>query len=70
MHAGAAPDDLLELGHGADGAVEHDEPTGLDVDAGRQKPRRGDQRGVWGFRVDEVAELPLPVRVGPVMRMT
>ena len=34
MHAGAAADDLLELGHGADRAVEHDEPAGLDIDAG------------------------------------
>ena len=34
MHTGAAPDDLLELGHGADRAVEHDETAGLDIDAG------------------------------------
>ena len=65
MHASAAADDLLELGHGANRAVEHNEPTGLDIDAGRQKPRRGDQHGVWGFRVDEGAEVRLPVRVGP-----
>ena len=60
MHAGAAPDNLLELGHGADLAVEHDEPAGLHVNAGRKQPRGGDQHGVSGFRVDEVAELRLP----------
>ena len=40
MHAGTAPDDLLELGHGAYYAVEHDEPAGLDIDAGGKKPAR------------------------------
>ena len=49
VHPGPAPDDLLELGHGADLAVEHDEPAGLHIDAGRQQPRRGDQHGVLGI---------------------
>ena len=35
MYARPAPDDLLELGHGADLAVEHDEPASLHIDAGR-----------------------------------
>ena len=60
VDAGAASDNLLELGHGADLAVEDDEPAGLNVDAGGEQPRGGDQHGVSGFRVDEVAELRLP----------
>ena len=34
MHTRPPPDDLLELGHGADLAVEHDEPAGLHIDTG------------------------------------
>ena len=64
MYAGAATNDLLELGHGADFAVEHDKPAGLDVDTGRKEPRCGDQHGVSRFRVDEVAQLPLAFGVG------
>ena len=59
MDAGAAPDDLLELGHRADLAVEHDQPAGLRIDAGREQPRGGDEHGILRFRVDEVAELVL-----------
>ena len=36
--AGPAPDDLLELGHGADLTVEHDEAAGLRIDPGGQEP--------------------------------
>ena len=59
VDAGAAPDDLLELGHRADLAVEHDQAAGLRIDAGREQPRGGDEHGVLRFRVDEVAELVL-----------
>ena len=59
MDAGAAPDDLLELGHRADLAVEHDQAAGLRIDAGREQPRGGDEHGILRFRVDEVAELIL-----------
>lgn len=34
VHAGAAPNDLLELAHRADLAVEHDQAAGLRIDAG------------------------------------
>ena len=34
VDAGAAPDDLLELGHRADRPVEHDQAAGLRIDAG------------------------------------
>ena len=34
VDARAAADDLLELGHGVDAAVEHDEVAGLGIDAG------------------------------------
>ena len=70
VHLARHPDDpptldrdlflLLELGHGAHLAVEDDETAGLNVDAGGEQPRCGDQHGVSGFRVDEVAELRLP----------
>ena len=59
VDAGAAPDDLLELGHRADRAVEHDQAAGLRIDAGGKQPRGGDEHGIFRFRVDEVAELGL-----------
>ena len=70
VDARAAPDDLLELGHGADFAVQHDQPAGLGIDAGGQQPRGGDDDRVLRFRVDEVAELGLALVSLPVMRMT
>ena len=57
MDAGAAADDLLELGHRSDCAVEHDEAAGLGVDAGGEQPRGRDEDGILRLRVDEVAEL-------------
>ncbi len=42
VDAGAAADDLLELGHGVDAAVEHDEVAGLGIDAGGHE-----LRGAW-----------------------
>jgi hypothetical protein len=38
VDAGASPDDLLEFGHRAHRAVEYDQPTGLRIDAGGEKP--------------------------------
>ena len=38
VHAGAAADDLLELGHRADLAIEHDEAAGLGIDPGGEQP--------------------------------
>ena len=43
VDAGAAADDLLELGHRADRAVEHDQAAGLGIDAGGEQPRGGDE---------------------------
>ena len=63
VHAGAAADDLLELGHRANSPVEHDQPAGLHVDAGGKQARRGDQDGEFRFRVDEVAEFVLPLGI-------
>ena len=63
MHAGAAADDLLELGHRANRAAEHNQPTRLHIDAGREQTRRGDENGVLRFRVDEIAELVLPLGI-------
>src|SRR5690606_984950 len=59
VDAGAATDDLLELGHGGDATVEHDELTGLRIDArGHELGGGGDDR-VGGLGVDEVVELGL-----------
>ena len=63
VDAGAAPDDLLELRHRADGAVEHDQAAGLGVHAGGEQPRGRDEHGIFRFRVDEVAELRLALAV-------
>ena len=63
MHAGSAPQDLLELGHGADLTVEHDQAAGLDIDPGGEQPRGGDQHGMLGFRIDEVAQLRLALGI-------
>ena len=63
VHAGATAEDLLELGHGADLAVEHDQAAGLDINAGGEQPRGGDQHGMFGFRVDEVVQLRLALGV-------
>ena len=63
VDAGAASEDLLELGHGAHDAVEHDQPAGLHIDAGGEQTRGGDQHGISGFRVDEVAQLRLALGV-------
>src|SRR6202043_1307074 len=46
VHAGAAPDDLLELGHRAHRAVETDQAAGLRIDAGGQQSRGGDEDGI------------------------
>ncbi len=54
---GAAADDLLELGHRADFAVEDDQAAGLGIDPGGEQARGGDDDRVFRLRVDEVAEL-------------
>ena len=46
VDAGAATDDLLELGHRADVRVEDDELAGLCIDAGGHELRRGGDDGV------------------------
>ena len=56
MDACAASDNLLELCHGADGAVEHDEAAGLCIHAGGKQARGGDEDGILRFGVDEVAQ--------------
>ena len=47
VHAGAAAHDLLELGHRADFAVEHDEAAGLRIDAGGEQAGGGDEDGAF-----------------------
>ena len=57
MHTRATSDDLLELGHGADFAVEHDQAAGLCVDPGGEQARGGDDHRGGRLRVDKIAEL-------------
>ena len=45
MHAGAAPNDLLELGHRANIAVKHDQSAGLRIHTGREQSGGGDEHG-------------------------
>ena len=59
VYAGAAPDDLLELRHGAHRTVKHDEAAGLCIYAGGEQPRGSDKHRILRFRVDEVSELRL-----------
>ena len=63
IDAGAASDDLLELGHGADVRVEDDELTGLRVHAGGHEFRRGGDDGVKFGRADEGVEVALALVV-------
>ena len=63
VDAGAAADDLLELGHRADRAVQHDQAAGLGVHAGGEQARGGDEDGIFRLGVDEVAES------GPALRV-
>ena len=58
-HARAAPDDLLELGHRADDADEHDVLDHRRVDAGGEKLRGGEDDGCVGFEFLEAAEMAL-----------
>src|SRR5438128_6516768 len=57
MHPRTPTDNLLELGHGADFAVEHDQAAGLRVHPGGEQARSGDDDRVGRLGVDKVAEL-------------
>ncbi len=59
-HAGAAPDDLLELGHRADHAREDDVLAGRGVHAGGEELGGGEDGGRERFRVLEAAEVAAP----------
>ena len=57
LNSGAAPDNLLEGGHGVDRLVEDDELAGLGVHSGCKKLGGGGDNGELGFGVDEVVKL-------------
>ena len=57
--AGAAPDDLLELGHGADDANEHDVLNHRCIDTGAEELGRGEDDGGFGFEFLETTEMSL-----------
>ena len=57
VDARAAADDLLELGHRADFAVERDHAARLHVHAGREQARRGHDDREARLGVDEAVEL-------------
>ena len=63
MDAGAPAHDLLELDHGLDALVEHDELAGLGVHAGRQELRGGGDDRIAALGVDEVIQRPLALVV-------
>ena len=71
VDAGAAADDLLELGHRADLAVEHDQAAGLGVDAGGEQARGGDDdRDTSTSGSMKLPSCACPSVSSPVMRMT
>ena len=55
--AGAAADDLLELGHRADDARQHDVLAGRRIDAGREQLRRGEDDRRVGLEVLKAAQV-------------
>ena len=57
MDPQVTPDGLLELGHGAHFAVERDLAAGLGIRPDGEQARGGDDHRVFGFRINEVAEL-------------
>ena len=57
---GAAPDDLLEFGHGADRADQDDVLAGRRVDAGGQQVRGGQDDRAAGFHVLEAGAVGRP----------
>jgi hypothetical protein len=57
--ARAASDDLLELGHGVDGLIQHDELAGFRIDAGGQQLGGGGDDRIRLVVVDEVGQLGL-----------
>ena len=63
VDAGAAADDLLELGHGPDAPVEDDEMAGLGIDARAHEPGGRAYDGISGFWINEVIELGLALVV-------
>ena len=65
VDAGATPDDLLELGHGAYCAVQNDKSAGLGVHTGGEQARGGDEDGIPGLRVDEATDLGTALGVIP-----
>ena len=60
-HPRAAADDLLELGHRADHAREHDVLAGRGIDAGREQLRGGEDHRRHRLQVLKLAEVALPM---------
>ena len=60
LDAGAAADDLLEFGHGIDGAGDHDVLAGLNVYASGQQLRSSDNRWSGGLKFHEAVEMAAP----------
>ena len=63
MDARASTDDLLELGHRADFAIEHYQAARLGINAGRKQAGGRDDDGISRLRVDEVAKLVLAILI-------
>src|SRR5439155_26232411 len=63
VHSRPTPEDLLELGHRANRAVEDDQATRLDIDTSGKKTRCRHECRESCFRINEVAELILALSV-------
>ena len=59
VDAGAATDDLFELGHRGDALVEDDQVAGLGIHTGAHQARGAGDHRIGRFGVDEVVELSL-----------
>ena len=63
MYPRAAPDNLFELGHRANFAVEHDQATGLRIHTGGEQTRGRDDNWVLRLGVDEIIKLLFALRI-------
>ena len=63
VDASATSDYLLELGHGLDALVEHDQFAGLSIDTGGHEFGGGGDDGIWALGKDKIIELDLALFV-------
>ncbi len=59
FNAGTAPDDLFELRHRTDVAVQHNQLAGFGVDASGHQLRGGGNHRIGFFGIDKIIQFPL-----------